>query len=118
MVAKAKQVLGPGQETFHTALTPRGRAPALQVRPPLADDSNTSPSSKMRTGLARTVSPDNQHSELVGQAMLVNHLPARRPWVFTLDHDSPPSLETSNEAPPPVSGRDKAMQFAGVAEEK
>ena len=66
LVANAKQVLRPGQETFQTVPTPRGSTAALQVRPPLADDSNTRPLSKMRMGLHSTLSPANQQSELVG----------------------------------------------------
>jgi hypothetical protein len=106
-------VLGPGQETAHTALTPRGRTLALQVRPPVADDSNTPPVPKAHPPL-----PDNQQPELVGQYKLAKSIRAGRPRALTLDQDSPPSLETSTDSAPPVPCSDEAMQLAGVAQEK
>ena len=86
-----------------------------QVRPPLADDTNTPPLPK---SCSPSTLPDNQQSELVGQAKLVKPTPAGSPRAFTTDQDSPPSLETSNDSALAPGGWDRAVHLAAVAQEK
>jgi hypothetical protein len=99
---------------------PFGSFVLCQVRPPLALDSNTAPptTAVLPPPTLTRLSPDIQHSEAVGQAKLVNALPAGSPCASNVDQASPPLSETTMVVPAPPPGPETAMQVCELMQER
>ena len=102
---------------------PFGSPVLSQVCPPSALDSTAppplSPTVIRPSARCSGVLPDTQHSpEAVGQARLVNTLPAGNPLAWTVDQASPPLSETTRETPAAPGDNGMAIHVSELLHER